>query len=171
MAPATMPSRTGPAELPEAGTPWWSPANGPRSTWGAGERVAQVAATLDVWGVRRPTATRLATSRAGTPPWRTRAPVASSDAIGGPVPDPKERRWALASCTSTPSGCGPKRQLSACSGGDVPCHAGRSGAGSGFQGCPDVFEYVQLVYQPLGSRVALRWRREKAPILRGRLVG
>ena len=30
---------------------------------------------------------------------------------------------------------------------------------------------VQLVHQPLGSSVALRWRRERAPILRGRLVG
>jgi hypothetical protein len=30
---------------------------------------------------------------------------------------------------------------------------------------------VQLVHQPLGSSVALRWRRERAPILRGHLVG
>jgi hypothetical protein len=30
---------------------------------------------------------------------------------------------------------------------------------------------VQLVHQHLGSSVALRWRRERAPILRGHLVG
>ena len=39
-----------------------------------------------------------------------------------------------------------------------------------------VWEHVEVeatwgTYQPLGSSVALRWKRERAPILRGHLVG
>jgi hypothetical protein len=46
-----MPSRTGPAELPEAGTPLVVTIERAAVHLGVpAERVAQVAATLDVWG-------------------------------------------------------------------------------------------------------------------------